>query len=364
MYDNVKFYGRGTGPDENGRIPLFWSGSGFEFETDASEAYMTVVSDYGVNEQWFAIWLDGVMVSRRMADRGHERVCLFRGKNENGNTRVRVTKETQPMGDDPESYIYIENIECEGTIKKVPDRKYSFEVIGDSITSGEGTYGRKKSMEWISAYFSYERTYECQIGELMDADISVISMSGWGVNSAWDNNRQNRIPRIYEQICQPACGEVNRSFGSDKKYDFSKKMDAVIINLGTNDMGSFDNPEWISPDGKDRFKNHKNPDGTLDEKDAMRFAAGAENFLEEVHEKNPHARIVWVYGQLGYVLTPYINIAIENFKNNTGFGRVTMLTLPRVTEQTEGSREHPGFLSHRECAGMISNALANDGLLI
>ena len=65
MYDNVKFYGRGTGPDENGRIPLFWSGSGFEFETDASEAYMTVVSDYGVNEQWFAIWLDGVMVSRR-----------------------------------------------------------------------------------------------------------------------------------------------------------------------------------------------------------------------------------------------------------------------------------------------------------
>ncbi len=364
MYDNMKFYGRGTQPDEKGRIPLFWSGSGFEFDTDADEAYMTVVSDFNTHEMWFAIWLDGVCISRRMASKGRERVCLFRGKMESRSTRVRVTKETQPMPEDSCSYIYVESVECSGAMNKMPEKNYCIEVIGDSITSGEGTYGARKAMEWISSYFSYERTYERLLGDILDAEISVVSSSGWGVVAAWDNNCLNRIPRIYDKICQNAAGEINISFGADKDYDFIKSMDIIIISLGTNDAGGFDNPEWTSEDGMLKFKNHRNYDGTLFSGDTERFSRGAEEFIGHVHEKNPDAYILWIYGQLGDILSPFIRKAVDSFKQKTGFKRADFLQLPGITYESEGSREHPGAASHDECARLIAETIANKKILI
>ncbi len=356
----VRFYGRGTKVHEDGCIPLFTSGSGFELRTDAVTVEMTYEAEYVAFEPWFAVWVDGVLIARQPAERGKHTVSLYRNVFGTGEVRtIRVTKETQAFHEDPRSSFVVSAIELAGktaSLFKLPEPSCRLEVIGDSITSGEGTYGRKKAMEWIPGCFSYERTYGKLLGDLMDADISTLSVSGWGVVSSWENNPDGTLPGIYERVCGTALGPVNEKYGSQGAYDFRRQNDAVIINLGTNDANGFEMPEFTTKDGR-RFKNHLDQDGFPEEKDAERFIRGAVDFLKLIHEHEPEAFLLWVYGQISYRLMPQIAEAVRRFKQESGYRRAAFLSLPKMTEETEGSREHPGPGSHRECAAIIANAL-------
>ncbi|MCR4656916.1 MAG: hypothetical protein K5770_11895 [Lachnospiraceae bacterium] len=359
-YSKIRFYGRGTRLFEDGRIPLFTSGSGFALRTDSPEVTMTYTADFVAYEPWFAIWIDGVLVARQAAQRGRHEICLYRNFFSTGEVRtIRVTKETQAFHEDPSSSFIIDSIDIAGRDAKLydlPGPRYYFEVIGDSITSGEGTYGRKKAMEWIPAYFSYERTYEKRLEDLMDADISTLSVSGWGVVCSYENNPDGTLPGIYEKVCGTALGKINTHYGADDPYDFSRKNDAVIISLGTNDAGSFEKPAFVTKDGRS-FQNRLNEDGSPNKEDVERFTQGAVDFLKTVHEHNPDAFLLWVYGQVGDLLALALEKAVSQFTEETGYRRAAFLKLLQMTEETEGSREHPGAASQTECARRIAEFL-------
>ena len=131
----------------------------------------------------------------------------------------------------------------------------------------------------------------------------------------------------------------------------------MIVNLGTNDASAFQQPEWHDPVTGQTFKQHTNPDGTFQKDDLNRFQDAIVSFLKMLRKHNPQAHIVWCYGMLGYDLTAAINEALNRYAKENGDHNLIFLQLPNTTRETVGSNEHPGELSHRRAARVLTEYL-------
>ncbi len=335
-------------------LPLFFSGSAVELNVSGSELWADLEVSWQNLEMWITVEVNGELMSRQMLPQGTYSLCLFRGMNPETVKNVRLTRELQAMTEDEDCCLLIHGFETNGDFHPVPRGKYTLEFVGDSITSGEGTYGAKGEADWIPMYMSYSRDYAKMTAEALGADAFLISRGGWGVLSGWDNNPDSNIPSRYEQLCGLCCGRKNESLGAFTPYDFSaRKTDAVIVNLGTNDASAFQQPAWHDPATGRSFKQHLNPDGSYREEDLNRFKDAVVSFLKMLRRQNPQAHIVWCYGMLGYDLTGAINDAINRYTAESSDRNLIFLQLPNTTEETVGSNEHPGELSHRRAARVL-----------
>ncbi|MNP51609.1 hypothetical protein D3C76_1459470 [compost metagenome] len=131
----------------------------------------------------------------------------------------------------------------------------------------------------------------------------------------------------------------------------------VVVNLGSNDGGAFQSPEWKDPDTGKVYKQRLNEDGTYHEEDLAAFEKAVEQFLFKLRKNNPDAQLVWAYGMLGFPMMPAIYRAVDRYTKRTGDRRVSVLQLPDTTEETIGARTHPGELSHRRAAETLSEYL-------
>lgn len=339
-------------------LPLFFNGSAVELNVSGSELWADLEVSWQNLEMWVTVEVNGKLMSRQMLMPGSQSLCLFRGMSPEPVKNVRLTRETQAMVEDEDCCLIVHGFQADGSFHPVPKKKYTLEFVGDSITSGEGTYGSKDEYDWIPMYMSYSRDYAKMTADALDADAHIISKGGWGVLSAWDNNPDCNIPSRYKQLCGICCGSKNESFGAFAPYDFTvRKTDAVIVNLGTNDASAFRQPAWHDPATGLTFKQHLNPDGTYREEDLNRFEDAVVSFLHMLRKHNPQAHIVWCYGMLGYELSFAINDAITRYTRESGDHNVIFLQLPNTTEETVGSNGHPGELSHRRAARVLTEYL-------
>lgn len=339
----VRRLGRTTGTDS---VNLFWTGSGIELEFTGSELWLLLNADYDEFEPWIAVELNGARIIRMPVNKGKNEVCLFRGMTVGKVKHIRVMKEVQAMHQDPGHLLQITGLGyTNGEFLPLPDPRYRLEFVGDSITSGEGTMGAVEEEDWISTFFTAEKSYPRMTADALKAEYRVVSQSGWGIVTGWDGNVQNKIPPYYTQVCGLLTGERNVSLGALKEYDFSAwQPDAVIINLGTNDATAICaaaelGQEWA---------------GTGDAKKAEEIVTAAiRAFLKVVRDCNPKAQILWGYGMLGDNLLPVIRSAVETYAEETGDSRIHFLQLPDTTADTVGSRLHPGVKAHRKAAEII-----------
>ncbi len=335
-------------------LPLFFNGSGIEVNVTGSELWIDLDVDFETHEPWIWTALNDAFMSRQMLPSGACSLCLFRGMSPDSVKNVKFFRELQAMSEDNACRLLVRGFRSDGTFLPVRDRRFKLEFIGDSITSGEGTYGAEDDTDWLSMYMGTSRNYARMVSDALDAEYRLISQGGWGVLCGWDNDPRHNLPSRYEKICGLAAGEMNEKLGAGKPYDFRSWIpDAIIVNLGTNDASAFEQPEWTDPVTGQSFKQHKEPDGSCRPEDLARFKQAVIDFLSMLRRNNPTSHIVWTYGMLGYDLTFAITDAMNSYQKAAGDLNIAFLQLPNTTELTVGSHAHPGEKSHARAAQVI-----------
>ena len=352
----LKVHGRTS--ESRSPLTLFWTGSGIEVNAKGSELWVEVEVDYEMYEQWISVVINSVPVSRQMLLAGRYWVCIFRGMNESVIKNVQLIKEVQAMSADPSCSFQIHAVKFDGEFLAVEEKPLKIEFIGDSITSGEGAIGAKKEEDWIPMWFSALQNYTSLTAEALNADYRIISQSGWGILTSWDNNPAANIPEYYEQVCGILTGEKNERLGAFKQNDFNSwQPDIVVVNLGTNDGGAFNSPEWLDESTGKTYKQRLNTDGSFHEEDIRKLEKAVESFLEKLRKHNQEAHIVWAYGMLGTSMMPAIYRGVDSYLKKTGDRKVSIFQLPNMTGETIGARSHPGNLAHEKAARELSGYL-------
>lgn len=352
-----KVYGRTT--SSLTPLTLFWTGSGIELNVAASELFIEFETDYDVYEQWIGIFINGALISRQMLNKGKQQICVFRCMNSEKVKNVRIVKEVQAMSAENTTYLQIHSVLTDGQFYPVEDKELKIEVIGDSITSGEGTIGAQGEEDWISMIFSASHNYGFMLGQKLDADVRIISQSGWGILSSWDNNPHCAIPPIYDKVCGLVYGDHNASLGAQDDYDFSTwQPNVIVVNLGTNDGSAFIQPEWKDETTGEHFEQLSLEDGSFEGTCVKRLEDAIIAFLHKLHAHNPNAKILWVYGMLGNPMKDIILHAITSYQKENADTFVDFLELPDTTDETVGSRFHPGVPAHKKAAELISTRIS------
>ncbi|MBQ8947405.1 MAG: GDSL family lipase [Lachnospiraceae bacterium] len=354
--DKIKIHGR-TGRQLQ-PLPLFFNGSGIEVTLTGSELWVELETDSDNLEPWVAYEINGAFMGRQMLLPGVHELCLFRNLEPSEVKTVMFYRELQAVSEDNRCKVLVKGIKLDGELLDPPKRRLRLEFIGDSITSGEGTYGRIEDTVWVSMYMSASVNYATMAARALDADIQLISQGGWGVYCGWDNDVRHNIPSVYENVCGLADGPMNAEMGAQEPYDFSFGPDAVIVNLCTNDNSAFDQPAFTTPDGVSH-KQHRNPDGSFVKEDERKVETAIIDFLKMLRRHNPDSHIVWVYGMLGYEMTMTITRAINEYREESGDKNVAFINLPNTTPDTLGAHMHPGPKSHEKAAEVLVDYLRN-----
>lgn len=342
----LKIWGRTTGRLDP--LPVFWTGGGVELNVKASELWLQVETGFDLFEVWAAVLLNGDIVSRQPLPAGQSWVCLFRGMDPNTVKNVRFVRETQAMPHDPESCLLLHSVRTDGTFEPVAGRPRKFEFVGDSITTGEGLVGAKAEQDWVPMFMSAVYGFPRLVSDRLNAEYRVVSQSGWGVLSSWDNDPGCALPKKYTPVCGVVTGGKNQALGAHEPNDFAAwPADAVIINLGTNDGSAPDQPEWKDPATGRTFRQ------TRDEAGKAAFRRGVVDFLKLLREKNPGAWLVWAYGMLGTPMAGPIREAVCQYQRETGDPRAAFVLLPDTDDETVGSRSHSGKKSHENAARVL-----------
>ena len=358
---NIRILGRTV--SRKGRLPLFWSGSGVEMTVTGTELYAEITADFGPYEPWLEIEVDHHLSQRRMLERGEHRICIFRSMAEGPARHVRIMKATQAMGGDPLSFLSLDALLTDGEFQPLPSVGPKIEVIGDSITSGEGLGSALCEESWNGAAFSHVESYPFLLARRMNADLHVISQSGYGVYCSWQGRTEESIPPYYEQVCGVLRGAKDRAMGSEEPWDFARwQPDAVVINLGTNDGGSFENHGTFYPESNWRDPMRVNGDGSMNEEDRQLVVSAVAGFLKTVRRNNPGAYILWCYGMLGSPMEGTIREGIERYLRGGEDRRVDYLRLPNAEGEDLGARGHPGTPSHRKAAEALEKKLREAGI--
>lgn len=350
----VRVLGRTT--KERNPLTLFWAASGIEFLFTGSELCVEFEADFDVYEPWVSVELNGAWIARMPLGKGANCVTIFRNMTPGRENHVRILKDVQANVGQIVQITALYG--ADGEFLPLPEPKLRLEFIGDSITSGEGAIGATCENDWISTFFSAENTYARMTADMLDAEYRTFSHSGWGVVTSWDNNPHHALPLYYNEICSTVECDKYIALGAREAYDFAVwKPDVVVINLGTNDGGAFDNPEWKDESTGEMFKMRYNADGTRNANDLEKVRHGVTAFLEQIREKNPQALLVWVYGMIGNPMEETLRAGVDDYVKKSGDTRTFYLPLPDTKPGEFGARSHPGIASHHNAAVVISEFL-------
>ena len=285
----------GRQPVSQGPVPCFYTACGIECLFTGSELALCLDAGFTLYEPWISVELNGAWIARFPVQAGRSRVTLFRGMTPGVPKHVRVLKDVQAMHDDPDHFLLIEALAFEGgTFLPLPEPAYRLEFVGNSITSGEGAIGAVCEEDWVAPFFSAVNHYARMTADALHAEWRIVSQSGWGLLSSWDNDPRRRVMDHYDTVCGLAAGPHNEALGAQQPYRFdSWKADAVILNLGTNDDGAMGNPPWTDPETGRTFAQRPTPEHVAELEQA------AVDALKKVRARNPDAWIVWAFGMLG-----------------------------------------------------------------
>lgn len=312
---------------------LRWPLNGVEMMIGCTCLYAEIEAAVTDQAPWTAVFSEDALIARFPLTPGIHWYPILMGMDQSIPHRIAIVNDTQPMEMNG-MHSRILSLRSDGTLFPLDVPTYHFEFVGDSLTTGEGCIGPASANEWKSIWMAPSQGYARAVCEEMGARGSLVSQSGWGVYCSWDDNPGNNLPRIYDQLC----GVIPEG---QIPYPFHQKMDAVIINLGTNDISALKNlPKEHQPQRAEQLK--------------QSTAA----FLQKIRQHNPHAYLLWVYGMCGQEGMECFEEGVKMAKT-MGMERIGFCALPPCTKEDTGSRMHPGPQNHRKAARIIASHLKN-----
>jgi len=102
------------------------------------------------------------------------------------------------------------------------------EFIGDSITCGYGVLGALGDMDCFPTESHWD-TYAAIAGRALGAEVSTIAASGIGIVRNYGGEMTSTMPMLYKRAVTNAAAP---------EWDFHVEPQAVVINLGTNDISN------------------------------------------------------------------------------------------------------------------------------
>ena len=328
---NLRLLGR-LDPQQD-PVALDWTGSGVEVQFRGSNLWAELEAPEASPIFWMIVLADGCPITRFPVEPGVRFYPLTLGMEPEGTRRITLMKETQCMPDAPEATVLLRSLRFEGTLEELKPRKRKIEFIGDSLTSGEGALAPANNEEWITPWFSARGNYSWYACEMLDAERSVLSQSGWGVNWDWQHDEGHTLAEGYENTVGVLKGEAAERRGCRKPWDFSSwQPDCVCIRLMTNDNN-----------GMNQMNSYP-----ADREQAIR---GCVELIHRVRRCNPDALIVWILP--GSDSRPELaREAVERVRGE-GEERLVSFTMPDYGEEDLGARGHPNADWNRKVGELL-----------
>lgn len=332
--DTAKLVGRTYLNDD-----VLWaafSGAGAEFIYTGKKLDITIVGDAAStagnadNYARVAIYVDGERVIDDMLDEKEKTYTAFESDSEKS-VDVQIIK----LSECAMSTIGIKPIKLgEGEkIEPAKAKDLKIEFIGDSITCGYGVDDPDKEHHFKTSTEDVTKAYAYKTAQALDADYSMVSISGYGIISGYTDSGkkpEQTIPQYYDKLgfSYNKFADSLEVAGLEWNFD-NYKPDIVVINLGTNDMSYAKN-----------------------EMTQAEFEEGYIEFLKQVRSHNPDSYIFCTYGVMGNTLIRNIKNVCDKYSEETGDNKVTFFTLPMQDENKNGivADWHPSEATHEICA--------------
>ncbi|SES93647.1 cellulase family glycosylhydrolase [[Clostridium] polysaccharolyticum] len=306
---NVKVIGRTYLSGTNERW-LANTASGIEFTFTGSKGSITILGDFLAtgsqpnNQARFAIYVNDKLFADEMLDEAAKTFEFYNG------AVAKVTVKVIKLSESQAGTVGIGDITVtsQNGIAPAKAKAHKIEFIGDSITCGYGIDDENINGGFKNSTEDGSKTYAYKTAQMLDADYSVVSVSGIGVISnytgAGSKNDENVMPKYYDKLAYSWAAFGDWTSPAKVEWDFSKfQPDAVVINLGTNDSS------YVAHDAARELE----------------FVAGYVDFIKQIREKNPDATIFCTLGIMGNDLYPQIEQAVAKYTAQTGDKNVTAM---------------------------------------
>lgn len=306
---------------------LDWTGSGMEFRFRGSDAWAKLEAPAASPIMWMIVLADGQPITRFPVEPGIRMYPLLLGLEAGQERTVTLMKETQCMPDQSAATVLLHSLRIDGELLELKPRDHRIEFIGDSLTSGEGALAAQDNMEWVTPWFTARGNYSWYACEMLNAERSVLSQSGWGVNWDYQHNEKNNMSDAYEYVAGVLHGPEAEARGCRKPWDFSRwQPDIVCIRLMTNDNNGINERNSL-------------------EQDRETAVQGAVDLIRKVRKHNPGAKIVWILP--GSDCRPELAAEAVRRAQEEGMENIYAYTMPDYGPEECGARWHPNASYNR-----------------
>jgi lysophospholipase L1-like esterase len=231
----VRWVGRVDDTDPNA-VKFAWQGAGLVANVQGATVAVKLRTE-GTDTVFFQPVIDGKPATRFEVKSGGDKTIALGSGLADGDHRVELYRETEGMYG-VSTFLGFTS----GTLKAPPASSGRLiEVVGDSISAGYGNLGSEPhpapnwaaspACHWTAANSSWFQTYASVAGRKLDAEVSTIARSGWGMYRDGGGDTNGVLAALYDHelgtAAQPA-------------FAFEPKASAVVINLGTNDWSKGD----------------------------------------------------------------------------------------------------------------------------
>ena len=311
----------------NNLLMTDYSASGIEFSASCegtvkvtfNASSLTTNAD-GDGGCYFTVIVDGVKKARdflKLTATGDTTVTIAEGL-----TAGKHTFEIYRQTEIERATVGIKSITLKGSFYNAPKNNDMYiEFIGDSITTAYGNLTLGSTNPVNPSYPLHQdatQGYAYLTAKALGADWSIVARQGIGAVVGYQPvNMQTAYPLLRHAKDQ------------NTPYDFARQPDVVVIGLGANDMSTYLNNSMTLADVKKGFS----------------------DMFDLVHEKNPDAKIVWVYGWIDS--SKKAGSTIKEVIAEKGGEEKGFYTL-EVDQNSEGANGHSYYTAHAEYAKQLS----------